>query len=146
MHARTCLRFGEISSLLVAFLMLIASSWSVLIVRGEISFDPQRNTRSPKLPQIPIELTYLVCSIPRSDDAILLEFASSGAAHGLSQHSLRGVGKWLTEGAATLEAVVAGALSSKYKQTHKRSSRHKAQAIFCSNLRREDCWEAVVSS
>lgn len=30
MHARTCLRLGEISSLLVAFLMLMASSWSVL--------------------------------------------------------------------------------------------------------------------
>lgn len=34
MHARTCLRFGEISSLLVAFLMLMASSWSVLIDRA----------------------------------------------------------------------------------------------------------------
>lgn len=30
-HARTCLRLGDISSLLVAFLMLIANSWSVLL-------------------------------------------------------------------------------------------------------------------
>ena len=45
MHARTCLRFGEISSLLVAFLMLIASSWSVLVVREQVSFDQQRNEK-----------------------------------------------------------------------------------------------------
>lgn len=30
-QARTCLRFGEISSGLVAFLMLTVSSWSVLV-------------------------------------------------------------------------------------------------------------------
>ncbi|TFB03289.1 hypothetical protein CCMA1212_004759 [Trichoderma ghanense] len=35
MHARTCLRLGEISSGLVAFLMLTASSWSVLVGLGD---------------------------------------------------------------------------------------------------------------
>lgn len=65
MHARTCLRLGEISSGLVAFLMLTASSWSVLVWRTRVS------RRRQTCRQLHIfkggRVTNFVCSVVRME-------------------------------------------------------------------------------